>query len=149
MKKKIIAISSQGGHWIQMKRLLKAFDDSELILVSTFKTKPVLRKDTSRYYAVKDASRWNKLKLIQQALQTVRIVIRERPDLIVTTGASVGIWAIWAGKFVGAKTIWIDSIANYSKLSLSGKIAKSTSSFHLTQWPHLISGKTIFKGSVI
>lgn len=144
-----MAISSQGGHWIQMKRLLSAFDSSELILVSTFSSKPVLRKETSRYYSVKDASRWNKLGLIKQAYQTMKIVIKEHPNIVVTTGASVGIWAIWAGKMIGSKTIWVDSIANYSKLSLSGKIAKCSCSIHLTQWPHLISGKTIYKGSVL
>nr|WP_319570161.1 hypothetical protein [uncultured Draconibacterium sp.] len=149
MKRKIVAISSQGGHWVQMKRLLPAFDDSELVLISTFEIEPILQENTDRYYSVVDASRWNKLKLIKQALQVFYIVIKENPDLVISTGASVGIWAIGAGMLVRAKTVWIDSIANYSRISLSGKLAQYISSFHLTQWPHLMSGNTIYKGSVI
>lgn len=146
---KILAISSQGGHWIQLKRLLPAFEDSELVLVSTFDSTPSLNNYKAKYYSVTDASRWNKLRLIKQAFQVGWLVLKERPDKIITTGASVGVWAILAGKFTKSKTIWIDSIANFEKLSLSGKIVKSFATYHLTQWPHLAENKTTYKGSVI
>lgn len=149
MNDKVLAISSQGGHWIQLKRLLPAFEDSELVLISTFTSPPSLINNKSKYYSVVDASRWNKLRLIKQAFQVSLLVLKERPDKIITTGASVGVWAILAGRIIGSKTIWVDSIANYSKLSLSGKLVKKVATCHLTQWSHLVSDKTIFKGSVI
>jgi UDP-N-acetylglucosamine:LPS N-acetylglucosamine transferase len=145
---KVLAVSSQGGHWIQLKRLLPAFESADLIMISTFKKLPLL-PDKCRYYSIVDASRWNKFKLVQQAFQVFKVVLKERPDKIVTTGASIGVWALLAGKLIGGKTIWIDSIANSEKISLSGLLVKSFVDYHLTQWPELQSGKTIFKGSVL
>ncbi|WP_205461837.1 glycosyltransferase family protein [Mangrovibacterium lignilyticum] len=147
--KKVIAISSQGGHWIQLKRILPALEKERLILVSTFTCRPILPNNCFKYYSVQEASRWNKMRLIKQFWQVGKIVWKEKPNKVITTGAAVGIGAIIVGRLIGAKTVWIDSIANFEQLSLSGKIAKYFAHYHLTQWPHLEKGKTIYKGAVI
>lgn len=147
--KKVLLVSSQGGHWIQLKRLLPAFDTNEIVFISTFEHRPVVSREDVDYYSVCDASRWNKLKLLKQAYQVSRLVNKIKPDVVITTGASIGIWAILRGRLLGANTIWIDSIANYDKISLSGTIAKYFANHHITQWEHLSNSKTKFKGSVI
>ncbi len=149
MKNKTIAICSQGGHWIQLKYLLPAFENENLILISTFKKKPKTNFFYNKFYSINDASRWNKMALIKQAIYVMLIVLRERPDKIISTGASVGVWAILAGWLIKSKTIWLDSIANYSKISLSGRIVKHFASVYLTQWEHLSSEKKLYKGSII
>ncbi|WP_319502287.1 hypothetical protein [uncultured Draconibacterium sp.] len=146
---KVLAISSQGGHWIQLKRICPAFEQSSLVMVSTFILPPSLPNSCTNYYSVVDASRWNKLKLIKQACQVFLVIRKEKPDKIITTGASVGLWAIIAGRLFGAKTIWLDSIANFEQISLSGRLAKAFAHIHMTQWSHLITSKTIYKGAVI
>jgi hypothetical protein len=60
-----------------------------------------------------------------------------RPHVVVTTGAAPGLVAIGVGKLFGAKTVWIDSLANSEVLSLSGRIAEKYADLWLTQWPHL------------
>jgi hypothetical protein len=56
---------------------------------------------------------------------------------------------IW-GRLTGRRTIWIDSIANVDRISMSGRIARPFASLHLTQWEHLSNGtKTHFKGTVL
>jgi hypothetical protein len=37
----------------------------------------------------------------------------------------------------GKKTIWIDSLANFDRISVSGRIASLFSNLILTQWEHL------------
>jgi hypothetical protein len=41
------------------------------------------------------------------------------------------------GKIVGAKVVWIDSITNVDKLSLSGRIVRYIADLFLVQWPEL------------
>jgi len=65
------------------------------------------------------------------------ILLWERPDIVLSTGASCGFFAVFFGKISGAKTIWLDSIANAKTLSLSGKWAGRYADLWLTQWPHL------------
>ena len=66
------------------------------------------------------------------------IIFTKRPDVVISSGAAPGLIAIMLGKMVGAKTIWIDSIANAEELSLSGKKAGAFADLWLTQWPNLV-----------
>ncbi|MEM9781112.1 MAG: UDP-N-acetylglucosamine--LPS N-acetylglucosamine transferase [Pseudomonadota bacterium] len=102
------------------------------------------------YRCVTDASRWNKLRLLRQASEIALLIIRNRPDVIVTTGAAPGYFAIRLGKLLGARTAWIDSIANAEELSMSGRMAGKHADLWLTQWPHLASANgPKFMGAVI
>ena len=146
--KKILAISYPGGHWTQMQRITSSFSGHEVIYISTLKgyAKEV---PTNKYYLVKDASAWSKFSLIVLFFQLMKIVINERPDVVVTTGAAPGLFAIIISRLLGAKTIWLDSIANYEQISFSGRLAKYFTHLHLTQWKHLTSQKTQFSGKVL
>jgi UDP-N-acetylglucosamine:LPS N-acetylglucosamine transferase len=146
--KKIIAVASAGGHWTQMQRLKTAFEDVEVIYVSTLSgyTKEL---NGEKFYKVTDASQWSKLKLIKLCFELIKIIRNEKPNAIISTGAAPGAFAILIGKLMGIKTIWVDSIANFEKLSLSGKLVKNITDLHITQWEHLKTEKTVFKGKVL
>jgi exopolysaccharide biosynthesis glucuronosyltransferase PssD len=145
---KTLAIASAGGHWVQLLRLMPALADGETIFVST-KASFAETVPGREFYNVPDANRWNKFKLVWMALKVARIVIFNRPKLIITTGAAPGIMGILAGRMIGSRTIWIDSIANVEKLSMSGRIAVLFAHKVYTQWPHLAGGNVIYKGNVI
>lgn len=104
-----------------------------------------------RFYCVVSANRWTKLRLLRQLLQVVFVLLKERPDVIVSTGATPGFFAIKIGKLLGARTVWIDSIANAGELSLSGKKIRHSADLWLTQWEHLDASLPglKYKGSVI
>lgn len=91
----------------------------------------------ARFHRVRDANRWNKVGIIILAMQMLWFSWRIRPEIVVTTGAAPGFFAIWFGKMFGARTIWIDSIANAAEISLSGRLARRYSDLWLTQWPQL------------
>ena len=104
----------------------------------------------SRVHIVNDATRWNRLALAWMALRILLIILRERPAAIVTTGAAPGYFAIRFGRLLGARTVWLDSIANIDELSLSGKLASRHADLCLTQWPHLAGdGGVRFEGAVV
>lgn len=147
--KKIMLVASSGGHWVQLNRLLPAFEGCEKIFVTT---EPNYRTtvDGNRFLLVPDASRWSKVKVIWLALVTLKHVLTVRPDVVVTTGAAPGFFAVLIGKKLGAKTIWLDSIANVDNLSMSGRMAGNYADLWLTQWEHLaVPGGPKYVGSVI
>ena len=83
-------------------------------------------------------------------LEILKIIWKEKPSVVISTGAAPGLLAIFFGKIFGARTIWVDSIANVEKISMSGRIASFLVNLNMTQWPHLAkSSKIIFKGNVI
>jgi UDP-N-acetylglucosamine:LPS N-acetylglucosamine transferase len=123
---------------VQLQRLRPALDEHDLAFVTT---NAGYRSEATphRFYVVNDASRWNKLGLAQMALRILVIVLRERPDVVISTGAACGYFSLRAGKLMGARTIWIDSIANIDEVSMAGQLARRYADLWLTQWPHLAS----------
>jgi UDP-N-acetylglucosamine:LPS N-acetylglucosamine transferase len=149
MKKIIMLVSSSGGHWVQLNRLLPAFEDYEKIYVTT---EPKYRSSVrcNRFLVVPDASRWNKLRVLWLALVMLKHVLTVRPDVVVSTGAAPGFFAIFFGKKLGAKTIWLDSIANVDELSMSGRKVGKYADLWLTQWEHLARpGGPRYMGAVL
>jgi len=147
-KIKILAIASVGGHWVQLLRLRPAFEDSEVVFVSTRPSFATM-VEGNKFYSVTDASRWNKFKLVVSFFEIFRIIRKERPGVIVTTGAAPGLLGIFAGKVLGCKTVWVDSIANVEKLSMSGKIAAKVAGRVYTQWEDLAGGKVVYEGNIL
>jgi UDP-N-acetylglucosamine:LPS N-acetylglucosamine transferase len=136
MSKKIMLVSSSGGHWIQLNRLLPAFEGCEKVFVTT-ESKYQGTVGNNKFLLVPDANRWNKLRVIYLAIVMLKHILVIRPDVVVSTGAAPGFFALFFGKKLGAKTIWLDSIANVDELSLSGKKVKRYADLWLTQWEHL------------
>lgn len=146
--KKVLAVASGGGHWIQLLRLRPAFKGSEIRFVTTHKG---FSQDVDeKIYTVIDANMNHKIKALIMFIQMLWIVLFYRPDVIITTGAAPGFSAIFWGRLLGAKTIWLDSIANAEELSRSGKQAKKFADIWLTQWKHIEtpSGPT-FRGKIL
>ena len=138
--KTILAIASQGGHWVQLRRMRAAWDGCRAIYVTTqsgYREEVARTEPDAVFLTVPDASLWQKLRLIWQALSVAWILLRYRPHAIVTTGAAPGYFAVRIGRLLGARTVWVDSIANGESLSLSGSKAGPHASMWLTQWPHL------------
>lgn len=138
MNKKIMLVSSSGGHWVQLNRLLPAFEGCEKIFVTT-ESKYQVTVGAHKFLLVPDASRWNKLRVIYLALVMLKHILLIKPDVVVSTGAAPGFFALFFGKKMGAKTIWLDSIANVDELSLSGKKVGKYADLWFTQWEHLAS----------
>ena len=134
--KRILAVASGGGHWVQLLRILPAFEGCDVTLVTINET---YRSEAQghKFYVVNDATRWNKLALLSQCLRIAWILAKVRPHVVVSTGAAPGYFALRLGKIMGARTIWIDSIANVEQLSLSGARVGKYADLWLTQWPHL------------
>lgn len=149
MKTKVLAISSSGGHWEQLMKIAPAFDDCEVLYANTLKGLAE-RNKIENFKIVNDCSRSNIAGNFKTFAQIVQIMNGFRPDVVITTGAAPGLIALFVGRAQGCRTIWIDSIANSERLSLSGKLARLFCDIHVTQWPHLADGKrTFYAGSVL
>lgn len=141
----ILAVASTGGHWVQLLRLRDTWKGLDVTYVTTDPgVRPVLEDmaraegaPPPRLHIVQEGNRWQKWKLVRQFCQVALILLSSRPDAVITTGASLGYFAIRLGRLTGARTVWIDSIANADELSLSGQKVGAYADLWLTQWPHL------------
>lgn len=70
-------------------------------------------------------------------LRCMRIVFHERPQVVISTGAAPACLCCLLAKLLGAKIVWVDSITNVERLSLSGRIIRPVADLFLVQWPEL------------
>ncbi|MBP7003130.1 UDP-N-acetylglucosamine--LPS N-acetylglucosamine transferase [Amaricoccus sp.] len=136
-RRKVLAVSSGGGHWVELGRLRAAFAGLEVIYASTDPS-AAAGLDGARHYVVRNVTRRDRWGFAVAIWQLLRILLRERPDVVVTTGAAPGFLALAAGKLLcGSRTIWIDSVASAETLSLSARLARPVADAWLVQWAHL------------
>jgi UDP-N-acetylglucosamine:LPS N-acetylglucosamine transferase len=133
--KRVLAVASGGGHWVQLLRLRPVFDGLPVVWVSTHSD---FGNDVDGpLHVVQDANLWNKWALAKMFVQVAWLMLRVRPAVVVTTGAAPGFAAVVFGRLLGARTVWVDSIANSETLSTSGARAGRWAHVWLTQWEHL------------
>jgi Oligosaccharide biosynthesis protein Alg14 like len=134
---KVMVATSAGGHWVQMRRLLPAFEGMQVVYAGVG---PALDPDlgAAAYYRIRNVSRRDPFGFFVIAVQLGRIMRRERPDVVVTTGAAPGLMALLVGKLVArSRTVWIDSLAGVEGMTLSGRLARFVADLWLVQWQHL------------
>lgn len=148
-RKKILAVSSGGGHWVELMRIIPAFEEHVAVFV-TVGNSYRNAVGSARFYTVRDVTRWDKWRWPQTLVKLVWILLRERPDVVVSTGALPGYFALRLAKLFGARTIWLDSIANVEELSMSGQRIGKHADLWLTQWPHLAKQNgPLYRGTVL
>lgn len=147
--KKVLAVASIGGHWIQLLRICKGLDGTcELAFASTH-DKCVNMVEGYSFHKLIEFSRWNWYKMFPAFINDLNIVRKERPDVVITTGAAPGLIVLFAAFLLGKKTIWVDSIANVNHLSLCARVAKKFATRCYTQWEELEGKGVDFSGNVI
>src|SRR3546814_312032 len=82
--------------------------------------------------------------------QAILCLLRQRPDVVISTGALPGFAFVMVAHVLRIRTIWVDSVANAEEPSLAGQKARRFSTLWLSQWSHVadqVGGR--FEGSVL
>lgn len=134
-RQKVLAISSGGGHWVELLRLRPALEGHDVVYATV--SELYRGQVDAPLRVIPDVTRWNRLGLVRTALSVLWLLLRERPDVVISTGALPGFFGVLLGKLLGARTVWVDSMANVDELSMSGEKARRFADLWLTQWPEL------------
>jgi UDP-N-acetylglucosamine:LPS N-acetylglucosamine transferase len=142
MKKplKICVGSSAGGHTTQLLKLLEKSGDwpcQPSFYVTTLEALTDKFSDKGPVYVIGECNRHHPIKALIVLIKSMKLVMKERPDVIITTGSFPLAMVCFFSKLCGAKVVWIDSVANVEKLSMSGNFVRHFADLFLTQWPDI------------
>jgi len=144
----ILAVSSGGGHWEQLMIISDAFDGCPVTYATTIKS--LAERTGKTATIIHDCNRNQPIEGLKCLWETFSLVRKTKPRVVISTGAMPGLFAIFFGRLLGARTVWIDSVANCEQMSMSGKIAGKLADLCLTQWQHLETGNgPHYLGSVL
>lgn len=151
-KPKLCLACSAGGHLTEIKKIEKCYSNYPHFFLTFKRIDTEDLADTERAYFIQDPAN-NPIKLLKNLVQSIGILRRERPDIIITTGAGVAIPACYLGKlFFGTKVIYLESFARIREPSLTGRALYPVSDVFLVQWPELLEyygDKAKFWGAII
>jgi len=146
---RLLAVASGGGHWVQLLRLRPAFAGAS-VHYATVDASAAAMVAPAPVHLYPDANKDKPLRMILTALRLAVIVARVRPDVVISTGAAGGYLAIRIARLIGARTLFLDSIANAQDLSVSARLSRGVAHRVLSQWPAVAAATgTEFSGSVI
>lgn len=137
---KICAGASAGGHMNQLLRLLNysnLWPEAPSFYVTTLQEMSTKLEQKGPVYVIGEYNRHHPLRAFRSLIRCFSIAFKERPEVVITTGSMPLAFFCLTAKLCGAKIIWIDSIANIERFSMSGRFIHLFADLFLTQWPEL------------
>ena len=143
MAKKILFISSTGGHLnelMQLKPLLSNYDYN-IVTEKTKSTAGLKDKYKNKIgflvYGTKHNILTYPFKLIYNTFKSLYYYIKFHPDYIITTGAHTAGPMCCIGKIFGSRVIYIETFANINTKTVTGKLLYHIADKFIVQWPDM------------
>lgn len=149
-KFKICLVGSSGGHLTHLYMLKPFWKDKNRFWV-TFDKEDArsLLKDEKMYPCYFPTNR-NIKNLIRNTFLAIRVLKKEKPDLIISSGAAVAVPFFYLGKMMGAKLIYIEVFDRIDKPTMTGKMVYPIVDKFIVQWEEMkkVYPKAVNFGSI-
>lgn len=141
MKKKLLCVCSSGGHLDQMLAVLPAPAQYDVVIATFDKSDAIAKVNGYSTYWLYWPTNRNAKNAIANTFLAIRVVLREKPDLIISTGAAGAVPFFYVGKVIGrTKNIFIECIDRISMPTLTSKLIKPVTDMYVAQWDTQLQG---------
>src|SRR5438445_7861244 len=132
---RICLVASPGGHLTQLLYLEQGLLDHYRFYITYLDARALT---LARTHFLENP--WKKPYTILLMLPRILLILlREKPDLIISTGAEIAIPVFVLARILRIRTIFIESLARIETRSTTGIILYPLASLFLVQWPSLLS----------
>jgi hypothetical protein len=149
MQKKVLFISSTGGHLNELLQLKSLFNSHSYLLVTEKDKSTISLKDKYNVKYLIYGTRKNLFtyffKFIFNFIKSFIIFMKFKPDVIITTGAHTCVPMLFIAKLFKKKSIYIETMANRKTKTLTGKIVEKWVTYFVVQWEDM---KNLYEDSV-
>jgi beta-1,4-N-acetylglucosaminyltransferase len=132
---KICLVCSHGGHLTEMLELSEAFQGHDVFFV-TYKSGRT--KKLNRAYRFPNLTK-DRLSLFSFVPRVLKILLKERPKAVVSTGAEIAVPVFYLAKLLGIKTIFVESCCRVERPSMTGRLVYPVTDKFFVQWPSLLA----------
>ncbi len=143
-KKRVLFISSVGGHFNELISLKDIFNDYDYQII-TEKNKSTINlqkeyphKVNYLVYGTKDHLASYPFKLLFNCFKSLYLYFKLRPQYIITTGTHTAGPMCCIGKIFGSKVIYIETFANISTKTATGRLLYLIADLFIVQWEEML-----------
>ncbi len=145
---KVCIVSSHGGHLTELWQISEAFEGCEIFYITydAASTRSLPKK-----YLFKNIG-MNPLLMLKSLPKIAWILLKERPELLVSTGAEIAIPVFYIGKLLGCKSVFIESWTRVTMPTRTGKIVYPVANRFFVQWPQMLDkygSKAEYQGIIL
>lgn len=149
-KRKLCLVGSSGGHLAHLYMLKPFWQEKERFWVTFDKedARSVLEGETM--YPCYYPTNRNLKNLVRNTVLAWKILKKERPDLIISSGAAVAVPFFYLGKMFGAKLVYIEVFDRIDKPTMTGKLVYPIVDKFIVQWEEMkrVYPKAVNLGSI-
>ena len=156
MRKKVLFISSTGGHLNELLQLSPLFEkyDSYIITEKDKANENLKQTYGERLYFLPYGTRAKLFTYIFKYLflcfKTLYLYAKIRPKVIVTTGTHTAGPICTLGKIFGSKIVYIETFANTNRKTATGRLLYPIADLFIVQWEEMLKiyPKAVYGGSI-
>lgn len=134
---KVCLVGSSGGHLTHLYLLKPFWEDKNRFWVTFDKedAKSILKNE--RVYPCYYPTNRNIKNLKKNTVLAWKLLRKEKPDLIISSGAAVAVPFFYLGKLFGIKTIYIEVFDRIDSPTLTGKLVYPVTDKFIVQWEEM------------
>lgn len=147
---KVCLVGSSGGHLTHLYMLKDFWKNEDRFWVTFPKEDAKSLLAEEKVYACHYPTNRNLKNLIKNTFLAFRVLFKEKPDLIISSGAAVAVPFFYLGKLFGAKTIYIEVFDRMDKPTVTGRLIYPVTDKFIVQWEEMkkVYPKAINLGSI-
>jgi beta-1,4-N-acetylglucosaminyltransferase len=127
----IALVATSGGHMTELRELARAYEGIAHFYVSS-RAAPA-GGPAERSYVFPSADRdW---RIVRNIPAILRMLVRERPGIVLSTGSSSAVPVIMLAKLLGARVIFVESVTRVLRPSLTARVVYPASDAFIVRWP--------------
>ena len=132
---RVLLVCSSGGHLAQLMRLRPWWEtlDRSWACFPLADARSLLEGE--RVDWVHHPTTRNLPNLVRNLVLAVRVLRRERPDVIVSTGAGAAVPFFWIGRLLRCRTVFLEVFDRVDSATLTGRLCAPVTDLMLVQWP--------------
>ncbi|VQP03675.1 putative glycosyl transferase enhancer [Streptococcus pneumoniae] len=134
---KVCLVGSSGGHLTHLYLLKPFWKDRERFWVTFDKEDARSILENEIFYPCYYPTNRNLKNLIKNTILAFKILRKERPDIIVSSGAAVAVPFCYLGKIFGAKTVYIEVFDRIDAPTMTGKLVYPVTDRFIVQWEEM------------
>lgn len=148
---KVCLVGSSGGHLTHLYMLKPFWENRERFWVTFDKEDARSLLEGEKMYSCYFPTNRNIKNLIRNTFLAYKVLKKEKPDLIISSGAAVSVPFFYLGKFLfGAKVVYIEVFDRIDKSTMSGKLVHPIADLFIVEWEEMknVYSKAVNLGSI-
>lgn len=147
---KVCLVGSSGGHLTHLYMLKPFWKDKDRFWVTFDKSDAKSLLEGEKMYPCYFPTNRSLKALIINTKLALKVLIKEKPDLIISSGAAVAVPFFYLGKLLGAKLIYIEVFDRIDKPTITGKMVYPIVDIFVVEWEEMkeVYPKAVNLGSI-